>query len=42
MPDKAWAAVGLSSGFIIASFFLAGFHWETKHRLRERRRGGWL
>ena len=42
MPEKAWIAIGASSAFIIASFFLAGFHHELKWRLKQRRYGGWL
>lgn len=42
MPAKMYLACGASVVFLVASFFLGGFHHEIKHRLRERRRGGYI
>lgn len=42
MPDKLYIACGASVTLLVASFFLSGFHYEIRHRMRERRRGGYL
>ena len=42
MPDKLYIACGASVGFLVAAFFLCGFHHEIAWRLKQRRYGGWL
>ena len=42
MPDRYFIGVGVSLGFLVAAFFLSGFHHEYRRWRRERRRGGYL
>ena len=42
MPDRYWIACGLSGSFIVAAFFLSGFHWEIQARIRRWRHGGYI
>lgn len=41
-PDKIYIAGGASVALFVAGFFLVGAHHEVRHRLRQRRRGGYL
>lgn len=41
-PDRIYIASGVSVAFLVAGFFLAGAHHEIRHRLRQRRYGGYL
>lgn len=42
MPDRFLIAAGVSAGFLVAAFFLGGFHHDVLWRLQRRRRGGML
>lgn len=42
IPVKLYLACGASVAFLVAGFFLVGAHREVRHRLRQRRRGGYL
>lgn len=42
IPDRLYIVCGFSAVLIIAGFFLVGAHHEIKHRLRQRRHGGYL
>jgi hypothetical protein len=42
LPDKFLIGVGISLALIVAGFFLVGAHREIAHRLRQRRRGGYI
>lgn len=42
MPDEIAIAAGASVAFLVIAFLLGGFHHELAHRIRERRRGGYL
>jgi len=42
LPEQMWIAAGASAGFLVAAFFLSGFHHEVRYRLRQRKRGGMI